>query len=36
VHATASALTITPKDLNGKLVQDAALEPCGPFTIAAK
>jgi phosphodiesterase/alkaline phosphatase D-like protein len=36
VRVTSSALTITPKDLDGKLVQDASLEPCGPFTVAAK
>ena len=35
VHVTSSALTITPKDGQGKLVQDAGLGPCGPFTIPA-
>jgi alkaline phosphatase D len=36
VHVTAATLTITPKDAQGRLVQDAGLGPCGPFTIPSK
>jgi alkaline phosphatase D len=41
VRVTSSAVTLTPKDLNGHRVQDknkssAAGPPCGPFTIARK
>ena len=36
VHVDAKALTLTPKDSQGKLLQDAGLGPCGPFTIPAK
>ena len=38
VKVTSKALTITPKDLNGKLVHEkgTGAPPCGPFTIAAK
>jgi phosphodiesterase/alkaline phosphatase D-like protein len=38
VKVTSSALTITPKDINGKLVHEkgSGAPPCGPFTIAAK
>jgi phosphodiesterase/alkaline phosphatase D-like protein len=38
VKVTSKALTLTPKDLNGKLVREkgSGNPPCGPFTIAAK
>ena len=41
VKVTSKALTITPKDMNGKLVREPGQnnqpgEPCGPFTIAKK
>jgi hypothetical protein len=41
VKVTSTAVTLTPKDLNGKLVHekgsgDQPGPPCGPFTIAAK
>ena len=38
VKVTSKALTITPKDLNGKLVTEKGNNnpPCGPFTITAK
>jgi phosphodiesterase/alkaline phosphatase D-like protein len=38
VKVTSSAVTITPKDINGKLVHEkgSGAPPCGPFTIAAK
>jgi phosphodiesterase/alkaline phosphatase D-like protein len=38
VKVTSKAVTITPKDLNGKLVHEKGdnAPPCGPFTIAAK
>jgi phosphodiesterase/alkaline phosphatase D-like protein len=38
VKVTSSAVTITPKDLNGKLVHEkgSGAPPCGPFTITAK
>jgi alkaline phosphatase D len=41
VRVTSSAVTLTPKDLNGDQVQDknkssATGPPCGPFTVARK
>jgi phosphodiesterase/alkaline phosphatase D-like protein len=38
VKVTSKALTITPKDIDGKLVHEKGKDapPCGPFTIAAK
>jgi alkaline phosphatase D len=38
VKVTSKAVTLTPKDLNGKLVTENGQNspPCGPFTIAAK
>ena len=36
VHVTSASLTLTPKDSQGTLLQDAGLGPCGPFTIPAR
>jgi phosphodiesterase/alkaline phosphatase D-like protein len=38
VKITSKAVTLTPKDLNGKLVHEkgSGAPPCGPFTIPAK
>ena len=41
VKVTSSAVTLTPKDLNGDQVQDKNKSqptgpPCGPFTVARK
>ena len=38
VKVTSKAVTLTPKDLNGKLVTEkgSGNPPCGPFTIPAK
>jgi phosphodiesterase/alkaline phosphatase D-like protein len=38
VKVTSKAVTLTPKDLNGKPVKEkgSGSPPCGPFTIAAK
>jgi phosphodiesterase/alkaline phosphatase D-like protein len=38
VKVTSKALTLTPKDLNGKLVHEkgTGAPPCGPFTIPAQ
>ena len=36
VRVTSSVLTITPKDLNGRLVRELSGAPCGPFTITAR
>jgi phosphodiesterase/alkaline phosphatase D-like protein len=38
VKVTSTAVTLTPKDLNGKLVTEkgSGNPPCGPFTIKAK
>ena len=36
VKVTGKALTLTPKDIGGKLVKEADGKPCGPFTIPAK
>jgi alkaline phosphatase D len=36
VKVTSQAVTLTPKDLNGKPVKEKSGAPCGPFTIPAK
>jgi phosphodiesterase/alkaline phosphatase D-like protein len=36
VRVTRTALTITPKDLNGRPVRELSGAPCGPFTIPAR
>jgi phosphodiesterase/alkaline phosphatase D-like protein len=36
VKVTSQAVTLTPKDINGKPVQEKSGAPCGPFTIPAK
>jgi phosphodiesterase/alkaline phosphatase D-like protein len=36
VKVTSKALTLTPKDINGKPVKNHGGGPCGPFTIPAK
>jgi len=33
VKVTGAAITVTPKDLNGKLVREETGVPCGPFTF---
>jgi len=33
VKVTGAAITVTPKDLNGKLVREETDVPCGPFTF---
>jgi alkaline phosphatase D len=35
VRVTGAALTITPKDQNGRLVQEPGGAPCGPFVVRA-
>ena len=36
VKVTSKAVTLTPKDLNGKPVKESSGAPCGPFTIPAQ
>ena len=36
VRVTSTTLTITPKDLNGRLVRDTGGGPCGPFVVTAR
>jgi alkaline phosphatase D len=36
VKVTSQAVTLTPKDINGKPVTEKSGAPCGPFTIPAK
>jgi alkaline phosphatase D len=36
VRVTSSALTITPKDQDGRLVREPGGTPCGPFTVTAR
>jgi hypothetical protein len=36
VKVTGTTLTVTPKDLNGKLVHEETGGACGPFTFRAK
>ena len=36
VRVTGTALTVTPKDLNGKLVREELGTPCGPLVLTAR
>jgi phosphodiesterase/alkaline phosphatase D-like protein len=36
VRVTATTLTITPKDLNGRPVRELSGAPCGPFVVTAR
>ncbi len=36
VSVTGATMTVTPKDLNGKLVREETSAPCGPFVFRAR
>jgi hypothetical protein len=36
VRVTGTTLTVTPKDLNGKLVREETGAPCGPLVLTVR